>query len=166
MARLKLSSAAFLLVTTLVTVAATAPAASGQTTEATILVTRRQPQKGAEPREDYVGTHAALLRSPLLAPPHAVSVQGVAPEQRKQSALAADFTGKIVFVQTVRDAATLEQARIVHLADRPFLAGRVVRDEVVTQGQYAGTTSYVPVADIVRLIVCDNLEQLKSSAPR
>jgi hypothetical protein len=107
---------------------------------------------------DTAGYHVQVV-----APPHAVVAQDRGAAVGKEAALNADFVGKIVFVQTAKDAATLEEARVTQLGERPFLVGRVVRENFLTKALFVGTTSYVPVSDIVRIVVCDNLEQLKNS---
>jgi hypothetical protein len=75
----------------------------------------------------------------------------------------AEFRGKIVFVQTAKEAATLEQVRVKRLGDRLFLVGRIIDDEVLTNRQFAGGTLWLPVAEVARMVAFDNLNQLKNS---
>ena len=74
-----------------------------------------------------------------------------------------DFVGKVVFVQTDRDAVTLENARVRHLGGRSFLVGRVVDDETVTRPQFVGLTQWLPLSDVRRMVVSEGLEQFKKS---
>jgi hypothetical protein len=74
-----------------------------------------------------------------------------------------DFVGKVVFAQTDRDAVTLENARVRHLGGRSFLVGRVVDDETVTRAQFVGLTQWLPLSDVRRMVVCEDLEQFKKS---
>jgi hypothetical protein len=79
----------------------------------------------------------------------------------------ADFTGKVVFVQTrggVRSA-TLDNASLRQIGGRPFLVGKAVNDEVLTQRQFfTGAELWLPVEDIESLAVFDSLAQLKRNA--
>jgi hypothetical protein len=74
-----------------------------------------------------------------------------------------DFIGKVVFVQTQRQAVTLEKARARHLGGRAFVVGRVVDDETVTRPQFAGLTLWLPLSEVTRMVVSDNLEQFQKS---
>jgi hypothetical protein len=74
-----------------------------------------------------------------------------------------DFVGKVVFVQTDRDAVTLEKARVRHLGGRAFLVGRVIDDETVTRAQFVGLTQWVPLSDVRRMVVSEGLEQFRKS---
>jgi hypothetical protein len=80
---------------------------------------------------------------------------------------AGDFSGKVVFVQTrggVRSA-TLDNATLRQLGGRPFLVGKAVNDEVLTQKQFfTGAELWLPVEDIESMAVFDNLAQLKRNA--
>jgi hypothetical protein len=78
-----------------------------------------------------------------------------------------DFVGNIVFVQTDREAVTLEKAHVSHLGGRAFVVGRVVDDETVTRAQFVGLTQWLPLSDVRRMVVSENLEQFqKSLKPR
>jgi hypothetical protein len=100
----------------------------------------------------------------VLTPPHVAAANRQVPGLKKAEAvLATDLTGKVVFVQTAKDAVTLEKAQVMRLGERPFVVGRVLRDQIVTRGDFVGTTAYLPVSDITRIVVCDNLDQLKNS---
>src|SRR5215469_2953806 len=74
-----------------------------------------------------------------------------------------DFVGKVVFVQSDREAVTLENARVRHLGGRAFLVGRVLDDETVTRAQFVGLTQWLPLSDVRRMIVSEGLEQFKKS---
>jgi hypothetical protein len=80
---------------------------------------------------------------------------------------AGDFTGKVVFIQTrggVRSA-TLDNATLRQLGGRPFLVGKAVNDEVLTQKQFfTGAELWLPVEDIESMAVFDSLAQLKRNA--
>jgi hypothetical protein len=83
------------------------------------------------------------------------------------AARAADFAGKVVFVQTrggVRSA-TLENAAVRPLAGRPFLVGKALNDDTLTPRQFfTGAELWLPVEDIESLTVFDSLGQLKRNA--
>jgi uncharacterized protein involved in exopolysaccharide biosynthesis len=100
----------------------------------------------------------------VLTPPHEAAVpQPAAQPAKAEVAPTADFAGKVVFVQTTHEAATLEKAHLTRLGDRSFLVGRVVRDDILTKGFFVGSTLYVPLSDVTRMAVFESLEQLKSS---
>jgi hypothetical protein len=74
-----------------------------------------------------------------------------------------DFVGKVVFVQTDREAVTLEKARIRNLGGRSFIVGRVLDDETVTRAQFVGLVQWLPLSDVRRMVVSEDLEQFKKS---
>lgn len=76
-----------------------------------------------------------------------------------------ELAGKVVFVQTQRKAATLEKARVRRLGDRDFIVGRAVKDGALTKGDFAGSTLWLPLADVTRMAVFDDLEQLRKGFP-
>jgi hypothetical protein len=75
----------------------------------------------------------------------------------------ADLAGKVVFVQTQREAATLEKARVRRLGDRDFIVGRVAKDDTLTKPQFVGSTLWLPLSDVTRMAVYDDLEQLRKN---
>jgi hypothetical protein len=78
-----------------------------------------------------------------------------------------DFVGKVVFVQTDREAVTLEKARVRNLGGRAFVVGRALDDETVTRAQFVGLVQWVPLSDVRRMVVSEDLEQFqKSVKPR
>jgi hypothetical protein len=74
-----------------------------------------------------------------------------------------DFVGNVVFVQTDREAVTLEKARVRHLGGRAFVVGRAVDDEAVTRPQFVGLRQWLPLSDVRRMVVSEDLEQFKKS---
>ena len=76
----------------------------------------------------------------------------------------AELAGKVVFVQTQREAATLEKAHVRRLGDRDFIVGRVVKDDGLTKPTFAGSTVWLPLSDVTRMAVFDDLEQLRKNA--
>ena len=102
---------------------------------------------------------AALAVCGLLAPGLAAGAGEPAPAPAQD----VDFAGKVVFVQTSKDAATLEKVQVKRLGDRFFVVGRVVDDEVLTQGAFVGSTLCLPLSEVTKLVVSDNLDALKKS---
>jgi hypothetical protein len=74
-----------------------------------------------------------------------------------------DFVGNVVFVQMDRDAVTLEKARVRHVGGRAFVVGRALDDEAVTRARFVGLTHWLPLSDVKRMIVSEDLEQFKKS---
>ena len=83
--------------------------------------------------------------------------------QRPTEAPDEDFVGNVVFVQMDRDAVTLEKARVRHVGGRPFVVGRAMDDESVTRPQFVGLTQWLPLSDVRRIVVSEDLEQFRKS---
>jgi hypothetical protein len=83
--------------------------------------------------------------------------------QRPTEAPDEDFVGKVVFVQTDRETVTLEKARVRHAGGRPFVVGKVLDDETVTRPQFVGLTQWLPLSDVRRIVVSEDLEQFRKS---
>jgi hypothetical protein len=107
---------------------------------------------------------AALASLVLGGPVHADTTPPQPPEKAKVEAPPdTDLTGKVVFVETANNAATLEQVRVRQLGDRFFVVGRVINDGNLTRGTFTGTTMWLPLAEVKRLVVSDNLKKLGES---
>jgi hypothetical protein len=101
----------------------------------------------------------------VLASPHASEPAQQPPAGKKpEAATDADFAGKFVFVQTLKDAATLEQVRVKRLGGQAFIVGRVAKDGFLTRGEFAGSTMWLPLSEVKRLVVMDELKKLRDDA--
>jgi hypothetical protein len=75
----------------------------------------------------------------------------------------ADFAGKVIFVQTRSGSAALERAQVKRLGDQAFLVGKLLNDALLSHEAFIGTTVWLPLADVVRIVEFNSVDEMKKA---
>ena len=75
----------------------------------------------------------------------------------------APFSGKAVFVEAGKNVMTvLEDVQVRTIGNRTFIVGRAVRENYITQEPFPGTTVWVPIETVERIVEFKDLADLKN----